>query len=248
MTSNVNVFFRTKESSQLNTKGTAVPEPVFHGAIFDLDGTLLNSLPDLADCMNRVLQRSGYPMHPHEAYRWFVGEGMRVLVERALPVDARQPESVDAGYTAMATEYALHWADKTVAYPGITELLTGLRERHIPLAVLTNKPAEFLPAAVTQFFPQIEFAAMLGVSAETPRKPDPTGALRIARQFDVSPTAIAYLGDSGTDMKTATHAGMFAIGVSWGFRPVSELEQHGARAVIDRPGELLDRFRFAARS
>ncbi len=218
---------------------------VFRGVVFDLDGTLLDTLTDLADCLNRVLQRHGLPTHPRDAYRMFVGDGLRMLVQRAMPVDRRDPAGIDALTAAMNAEYAEHWADQTRPYEGIPETLRALAERGLTLAVLSNKPDEFTPPAVRRFFPDIPFAAVRGARPEVPRKPDPTGALRIAAEAGLAPAEFLYLGDSGTDMQTAVRAGMHAVGVLWGFRGADELRANGAAHLLDHPCGLLTAFRFS---
>ncbi|RCK79398.1 MAG: Phosphoglycolate phosphatase [Candidatus Ozemobacter sibiricus] len=227
---------------------TVSPSAVWRGVIFDLDGTLLDSLADLADCMNRVLARQGLPIWPRDAYRQFIGDGLRMLVQRALPEDWRHPEVVDACTAAMNAEYAAHWADQTRPYDGIPEMLDGLAAQGVVLAVFSNKPDEFVAPTVRRFFPEVPFVATVGARAGVPRKPDPTGALQIAAAAGLAPTECLYLGDSGIDMQTAVRAGMLAVGARWGFRDAAELQAHGAAVLIDHPTRLLTDFRFAASS
>ncbi len=204
--------------------------------IFDLDGTLLDSLADIADSMNRVLAALGLPEHPHEAYRYFVGEGMATLVARALPPEQReQPTIREQALTAMRREYGRNWRNQTRPYPQIPELLTALNRQGVTLTVLSNKPQEFTDQAVADLLAPHQFAAVRGARADTPQKPDPTGALALVAQLALPVTDLLYVGDSGIDMETAKRAGIFAIGVLWGFRPAEELRDHGADALISHP-------------
>jgi len=206
--------------------------------LFDLDGTLVDSLVDLADSMNRVLNRQGLPSHPTQAYRYFVGDGIIKLAQRALPAEARQEEIIEDCARKMRQEYALHWADTTRPYPGIAELLDTLAGRGIQMAILSNKPDALTQEVVRTLLPQWDFAAVAGAKETFPRKPDPAGALRIASLLQREPADFLYLGDTNTDMQTARAARMFAIGALWGFRTAEELKEHGAQALISVPSEL----------
>jgi phosphoglycolate phosphatase len=206
--------------------------------LFDLDGTLVDSLADLADSMNRVLTRHGLPSHPVQAYRYFVGEGIVKLVQRALPVEARQPDLIEECVREMREEYALHWADTTKPYPGIAELLDALTARQIEMAILSNKPDELTREVVRTLLPKWHFAVVAGARETIPRKPDPAGALRIADLLHRNPADFLYLGDTNTDMQTARGAGMFAIGALWGFRTAEELKKNGAQTLLSVPIEL----------
>lgn len=206
--------------------------------LFDLDGTLVDSLADLADSMNRVLTRQGFPAHPLQAYRYFVGEGIITLVQRALPAEARHEDLVQECAQKMRQEYALHWADTTRPYPGIAELLDTLAGRGIETAILSNKPDELTQQVVRTLLPEWHFAAVAGARETIPRKPDPAGALRIANLLRRQPADFLYLGDTNTDMQTARAARMFAIGALWGFRTADELKENGAQALLSVPIEL----------
>lgn len=212
----------------------------FQAVLFDLDGTLLDTLADLANSMNAVLERSGYPTHPVDAYRHFVGDGMEVLVRRVLPEGARTEEIVATCLADMRAEYGRRWAETTRLYPGVAELLDGVAARGVPMVVLSNKPDEFTRLTVAQLLAPWHFAVVRGMGPDTPAKPDPTGALAVAASVGVAPEAVLYLGDTATDMQTAVAAGMFALGVSWGFRDRAELEANGARQVIDAPTAALE--------
>jgi phosphoglycolate phosphatase len=211
----------------------------FDAVIFDLDGTLLDTLDDIADASNAVLRRHGYPPHPAASYRFFVGEGARNLVVRALPEDARDDDTVDRLYEEFRSEYAKNWSEKTRPYDGVPELLDGLVARGLKMAVLSNKPDDFTRKCVSKLLGDWRFDAVLGHHDGVPAKPDPTGALNLARDLGVSPGRVLYLGDSAIDVETAIGAGMFPVGALWGFRPRDELEASGARAVIERPQDLL---------
>jgi len=208
--------------------------------IFDLDGTLLDTLEDLADSMNAALKTGGYSVHPIDAYRYFVGDGIENLVRRALPESSRDATTVARGKEAMDAEYGQRWNAKTKPYPGIPELLDELTRCKMPMAILSNKPESFTLLTVDELLAHWTFAPIRGARPNTPRKPDPTGALAIAEELGLSPAECLYLGDTDTDMKTATAAGMYALGATWGFRPGEELQRSGAQVLIDKPTDLLD--------
>jgi len=211
----------------------------YKAVLFDLDGTLLDTLEDLADATNEVMATLGFPTHPIDAFRYFVGDGMKNLLLRCLP-EARRDEATLAQAIGMFREaYGRNWADKTRPYDGVPELLDALTGRGVPMAVLSNKPHEFTKLCVARLLPRWAFAAVQGVSETNPPKPDPGGARAITEHLGVAPAEFLYVGDTNTDMKTAAAAGMFAVGVTWGFRPPEELLANGARALIDTPSELL---------
>lgn len=211
----------------------------YKAVIFDLDGTLLDTIDDLGDSMNSVLSSHGYPIHDLAAYRYFVGNGMRNLVIRALPEDKRDRASIDQGLSEMRKEYAKRWADKTRPYPGIPALLDALTEKGVRLSVLSNKLDRFSNDIVKKLLPDWSFYPIYGEREGVPIKPDPSGALEIAEILGLSPDEFLYLGDTGIDMKTAVSAGMYAIGVLWGFRDAEELEKNGANMIIADPMEVL---------
>jgi phosphoglycolate phosphatase len=207
--------------------------------IFDLDGTLLDTLEDLGDAVNRVLAARGFPTHPIESYRYFVGDGSAVLVERALPASVRSSEIYREILAAFLADYDQSWKIKTRIYDGIPEMLDSLTAQGIAMSVLSNKPHPFTVECVRELLSKWRFVSVLGLRPEVPRKPDPAGALETAQLLGVAPERILYLGDSGTDMKTAVAAGMFPAGALWGFRTREELMASGAAAVIQHPEELL---------
>ena len=211
----------------------------FPAVIFDLDGTLLDTLADIADSANRVLGGRGCPTHPADAYRQFVGEGLRRLFERALPADRRRPEVVAECVAGFREAYAEHWNVRTRPYDGVPELLDALSARNVMMAVLSNKPDGFTRRCVDEYLSRWRFEAVLGQREGVPRKPDPAGALEIASRLGVATDRFLYLGDSATDMRTARSAGMRAVGAAWGFRSVDELESAGAEVIIQRPMDFL---------
>lgn len=214
-----------------------------HTAIlFDLDGTLLDSLEDIADSMNTVLTGMGFPAHPVEAYKRFVGDGVPPLVERALPAGERNPELIERCGHLLSEEYRKRWHTKTRPYPGIPQLLTSLTAAGIPMSIFSNKPDEFTRIMVKTLLPGLPFVRVVGIKPGVPRKPDPAAALDTARAMNVSPENVAYLGDTNTDMQTARNAGMFAVGALWGFRGREELEENGAHMIIAEPHEFLQLF------
>jgi phosphoglycolate phosphatase len=212
----------------------------FKAVLFDLDGTLLDTLDDLADSMNTTLERFGFPTHPVNAYRYFVGDGLLNLVLRALPKHHRDRATLNKAVATQREEYGRRWASKTHPYDGVSELLDELKQRGLQLCVLSNKPDEFTHAVVQKFLSNWKFAAVRGESKDMPVKPNPTGANQIASDLGISVSEFLYVGDSNTDMQTANAAGMFPVGALWGFRPAAELIAAGANVLIEHPTDLLD--------
>lgn len=211
----------------------------FAAVLFDLDGTLLDTLEDIADAANAVLASQGMPTHPLAAYKQFVGEGVRRLLEKALPTDHRSDATVARCSSLFAEEYGRRWNAKSRPYAGILSLIENLKEQRLPLAVLSNKPQAFTEQCVQHYFPPASFVCVLGQREGIPPKPDPAGALEIAQALQLPPSQIAYLGDSSIDMQTAVRAGMYAVGAAWGFRSREELLASGAATIIERPHDLL---------
>ncbi len=212
---------------------------MYDAIIFDLDGTLLDTLDDIADSANAVLAQMGCPPHPADDYRFFIGGGVRLLFEKALPQGRRNPAVVEACIQRFGEVYQNGWDRKTRLYDGIADLLDGLVDRGIRLAVLSNKPHSFTEQCVARFLSRWPFFPVLGQRDGIPRKPDPAGALQIVESLGLAPAGFLYLGDSATDMQTARAAGMFPVGALWGFRPEEELRDSGAGALIARPADLL---------
>jgi phosphoglycolate phosphatase len=200
--------------------------------IFDLDGTLADSLRDIAEHMNATLVAAGLPPRPISDYTPLVGEGVRALVRRAVP-----DGDVDALVAAFRARYRAAPVRHTRAYPGIDAMLDELAARGLRLGVLSNKPHDLTVAVVAALF-DARFSAVFGEREGVAKKPDPAAAVAVARALEVEPSRCALVGDSATDIATARAAGMRAIGVSWGLRPRQELVEAGADAVIDAPVEL----------
>jgi len=210
----------------------------YAAVIFDLDGTLVDTLRDIADSVNHVLRRLSLPTHPLKAFRLLVGDGSRTMVSRALPPDRQ--DLLDDALRLQIGHYAAHLCDHSRPYPGIPETLSALRARGLRAAVFSNKPDSLTQALITRLFEPGAFAVVLGQRPDRPLKPDPAGALEIAAELRLPPVQIAYVGDSGVDMQTARAAGMTPLGAAWGFRTHDELLQHGASAVLDDPARLFD--------
>ena len=211
----------------------------YKAVVFDMDGTLLDTLEDLGSAMNRVLARHGMPEHPVDSYRIFVGSGAARLVERALPEGRRDEATRKVCLQEFLEEYERGWKTRTMLYEGMPELLDALVARRIPLAVATNKPQDFAELCMEAFLDRWPFAMTVGQVPGVPVKPDPAGPLGIAADLGLDPGEILYLGDTDVDMFTAVAAGMFPVGVTWGFRPEEELRRSGAAAILHHPLELL---------
>jgi phosphoglycolate phosphatase len=210
--------------------------------IFDLDGTLVDTIEDIALAVNGSLAARGLPCHDLAAYRLMVGNGFSSLVRLALPEDKRRAELVEELRAEASAAYAAHLLDNSLPYPGVPELLGALVQRGIPRSVLSNKPEAHVIMMVKALFPDAGFAFVRGEGPYFPRKPEPDHALHIARGLGIDAREIVYLGDSDVDMRTARNAGMVAVGAAWGFRGRAELLTAGAELVIDSPLELLALF------
>ncbi len=212
---------------------------MYEAVMFDLDGTLLDTLTDLANATNRALEDQGFPAHPVSAYRHFVGDGVAKLMERVLPSECRDPGHVEVGGDLMKQAYAACWAQNSAPYPGINGLLDQLSQAHMPMTILSNKPDDFTQAMVKALLPDWDFTMVRGALPNVPIKPDPCAALEMLRQLGVPPSQCLYVGDTNTDMQTAINAGMFPVGVAWGFRDEQELIQSGAKAMLYCPDDLM---------
>ena len=208
--------------------------------LFDLDGTLLDTLADIAHAANEVLEHLGFATHPPEAYRRFIGDGVAVLFRRALPPGHDEPERVARCVADYRETYGRVWNVRTRPYDGIAALLDGLTSRGLGLAVLSNKPDDFTGLCVAEYLARWPFRAVLGHREGTPRKPDPAGALEIVHRLGVPAGQFLYVGDTAVDMETARSAGMRPVGAAWGFRPAEELWAAGAETVIAQPADLLE--------
>ncbi|MCX8496435.1 MAG: HAD-IA family hydrolase [Akkermansiaceae bacterium] len=208
------------------------------GLIFDLDGTLVDSLSGIAASLNHALHESMLPPHSHDAVRGFIGNGARVLIQRGSPAGSAD-SLIEVVEQAFKAHYDLHWPSGTIAYDGITNLLEILQRHGHPLAVLSNKPHSFTEAMVARLFPTIRFAMVLGQYAGIPHKPDPTGALEIAATLGLAPAQCCIIGDSTMDIETALNAGMRAVAVTWGFHDRERLIATGATSLADDPAALM---------
>ena len=208
--------------------------------IFDLDGTLLNTIGDLAVSCNAVLAMRGLPQHSYEDYCGFVGNGIMRLVERALPEPLRTEFTVSAVRRDFIDCYTANIDTYTKPYDGIPALIAALSERGIALAVASNKFQAGTEKLIARFFPNTNFAAVLGQRPDVPLKPDPAIVDDIVKITGMAREDILYVGDSAVDMQTARAAGVRAVGCSWGFRARTELEAEAPFAIIDKPSQLLD--------
>ena len=207
--------------------------------IFDLDGTLLNTIADLAQSTNHALQTLGYPTHELSAYPFMVGNGINKLFERALPEGKKTQENVLRMRAEFIPYYNIHNADMSVPYPGIFQLLDALQTLGIKIAVASNKYQEATAKLIKHYFPGIRFCAVLGQREGIAVKPDPAIVHDILKQAKVAPEDVLYVGDSGVDMQTARNAGVEACGVTWGFRPRTELEAEHPAHIVDRAEDIL---------
>jgi len=214
----------------------------YKAVIFDLDGTLLDTLKDLALSVNTVLKEKGFKEHPVDDYRYFVGEGIEALVEKAFPAESISKEEFEGLVSQVKEEYSRRWADYTKPYPEVPELLNFLEEKSIPKAIFSNKPHEFTTITVETLLAGWKFKAVCGIQPGVPRKPDPRGALQIAEDMQLSPGQIVYLGDTITDMQTAVRGGFYPVGALWGFRPKEELLEGGASMLAETPLDLTKLF------
>ena len=215
-----------------------MPKPGCDAIIFDLDGTLLDTLQDIADAANEVLEERGWPTHPVDAYRFFVGSGVGHLMHCATPEEHRNVESNEL-VEVFREKYRRNWRRHTKPYAGIPGMLDGVTERGIRMSILSNKPDNFTKEFVTELLSGWKFERVFGRREHVPKKPDPTSTLEIASDMGTEPSRMLFVGDSAVDMQTATAAGMTPVGVLWGFRPRSELESGGARFLLEKPAELL---------
>ena len=207
--------------------------------IFDLDGTLLDTIGDLAASCDAVLWQNGLPQHTTDEYRQMVGRGIRRLVEAAIPEHLRLPEYVEKVRQDFMAYYVEHIDIHTRPYDGISALVAALAERGVKVAVASNKFQSGTEQLVRTFFPDVEFIAVLGQRDGVPLKPDPQIDLEIIAAAGVKPSETMHIGDSGVDMQTACATGVKAVGVTWGFRSREELAEGGANVIVDTPEQIL---------
>lgn len=210
----------------------------YKGIIFDLDGTLVNSLEDISDAMNSVLTGLNYPTHTYDTYQYFIGSGLRNLVSKALPESNNSADEIENCFGSMVNGYRETCTLKTKPYEGITELLDNLVSRNIKLAVFSNKSDELTKKITSEIFPDY-FDASVGLSVESLKKPNPFEALAISKNWNLKPEQVIFIGDSDIDMQTAVNANMLPVGVTWGYRTEEELKASGAKVVIHNPFELI---------
>jgi phosphoglycolate phosphatase len=213
---------------------------MFKAVIFDLDGTLLDTLFDLANSMNNVLIRHRLPVHGVEAYKQMIGDGVEYLVKRALPETMQADKTVKRFMDEYRDEYGKNWKNNTRPYDGVIELIDALSSHGLRLNVLSNKPHDSTVQCIEEFFPVGKFDMVLGHRPGENPKPDPHGAMEISDKLGIPPNEIFYLGDTNIDMKPAVAAGMFPVGVLWGFRTKDELIDNGAKLLLEKPMDLLE--------
>lgn len=216
------------------TRGQSLPTP--RACVFDLDGTLVDSLQDIAESVNHCLELLGLPVRPIAEYRYLVGEGIPTLCQRA--IGESRPDLVPRLIELARTHYRTRLLVHTQPYPGVPELVRRLRASGIVLAVLSNKPHELTVRIVETFWPDGQFQAVYGYQEEELRKPSPAYVLRICKEVGVAPGETWLVGDTPTDIETARRSGAVGVGVTWGFRTRAELEAAGAQHIVDRPDEL----------
>lgn len=210
----------------------------YKAVIFDLDGTLIDTVKDIALSVNHALESLGQPSHSVESYLMRIGKGSRYMISCSLADDKQ--DLIDEILKVQMAYYADHMLDHARPYPGIVEMLDELKKRKYPLAVLSNKPEPFTCKMVDHYFGNGYFDYVMGGRDDIPLKPDPCGALLVAEKLGVSARKSAFVGDTAFDMQVANRAGMHAVGVTWGFRPREDLQDNGAHALIDTAEELLE--------
>jgi phosphoglycolate phosphatase len=210
----------------------------YKAVIFDLDGTLVNSIKDIADAMNKVLLQKKYNTYSYEVYKTFVGSGLKNLVIKAIPFDEPSEEEVDACVKEMLKIYSENCTNKTIPYDGVLELLKILEEHNIKISILSNKEDTLTKKVAAALLPNT-ISPVLGLKEEVLKKPNPKVALEIAKEISIRPEEIIFVGDSDVDIQLAKNAGFLPVGVSWGFRSRQELIENGAATVLDLPSDLL---------
>ena len=210
---------------------------MYQNVIFDLDGTLLNTLDDLADAGNWVCRNHGWPTHPVEEFKKFVGNGLAKMAERFAPEGWKSPEKVQEILSEYMPYYDAHKADKTAPYAGMAELLARLKEHGINIAVLSNKANELAGPVVEGYYPGV-FPRVQGAVDGLPTKPDPTLLHRLMKEMGAEVKNTLFVGDSNVDIQTAKNGGLTSCGVLWGFRSRAELEAEKADYIVENPTQL----------
>jgi len=206
--------------------------------IFDLDGTLVNSIKSISDSMNFILKKYGFPTHSDEKYKIFVGEGMDELVHRALPENEIKNRDIDRFIKEYREIYGKFWRKSIKPFPGIISMLKELNKKKISLFVLSNKSDHYTKLQVKELFGDINFINIYGAVEGIPRKPDPSAAVKMLKKNNISPSETAFVGDTSIDIITALNGNMKPIGVSWGFRTKKELNDSGAEKILKKPADI----------
>ena len=206
--------------------------------LFDLDGTLVNSLADLAASSNFALKEFGFPAHKTESFKYFVGDGMPKLIERILPSEKRDENTIKAVLNVFLEHYKEHYCDNTTEYQGIFDALSIIKEKGISCAVVSNKKQDMAVCVTEKFFGNM-FSIVCGKREGFPAKPDPALTLQVIKELNVKPSECLFVGDSGMDMAVAKNAGCLALGVLWGFRKKDELLQNGADFLAEKPSDIV---------
>jgi len=212
---------------------------MYRYVIFDLDGTLLNTIDDLADAGNWVCRKNGWPTHTVDEFKYFVGNGMPMLTTRFMPEEERTPEGIQRALNEFMPYYDTHKADKTAPYPGIPALLARLKDAGISISVLTNKADPMAGPVMERYYPGV-FSLIQGALPGVPVKPDPTLLLRLMERMGAKAEETLFVGDSNVDIRTAKNGGLTSCGVLWGFRTRQELEAEGANYVVETPEQLAE--------
>lgn len=211
----------------------------FKALVFDMDGTLLDTLEDLADSTNFALNAHGFNSQPTEAYRYFVGSGARTLIERALPEDSRDDATIETCLATYKEHYQGNWSNKTAIYAGLKELLDAATAQGLALAILTNKPQHFANQCVDLFLADWTWQAVQGQVEGVPLKPSAEISSKVTEQLNLEPSEVLYIGDTNVDMATAKNANYESVGVTWGFRTEQELRDAGAQHIVHTPMDIL---------
>lgn len=210
----------------------------YKAIIFDMDGTLLNTINDIGEAVNRVLAANSLPLHQLADYRFFVGEGAKQLIEYALPEGVKDEAFILACLDQFFKEYDKTWNQQTQLYPAIASMLDRLEALSIRKSILSNKPDRFTKTCAAHYLKNWTFESIVGYSELHPKKPDPAGALQISSELGIRPAEIMFVGDTKIDMQTARNSGMTPVGVLWGFRSRQELVENGAEHLLEHPHDL----------
>jgi len=215
---------------------------VLRAVFFDLDGTLLYTLPDIARAVNHALKKNSLPMHKVEAYREIVGWGLSMTIRKAVPADITDPSVLDKIRRDMKIEYSAHPVVDTVPYPGIINMLHAFQDLHIPMGIISNKDHSLTSVIVKKVLHDFTFAGVCGSSSQIPPKPDTTGIRQLMADTGLEAGEILFVGDTSIDMQTALAVGAYPLGVSWGYRTTKELRDAGAAGVADSPEDIVIHF------